>query len=290
MRRLALLVAALAAWSSVASAQSAPTTNPLSHVHRPAQAPATEGGRIVNGEPVPPGLLPWQVSLFVVGRTPSTGHFCGGSLIDPHWVLTAAHCVDEGATFNIYGGAVLLSGGGVSYPVTGVIIHQGWNPDTSDNDIALVRLGEPMVHSRSTRGATAATPVSLAPPTGARQFSQGSQVVVSGWGVTEEGGTTAPDQLMMARVSLLDQHECNVALEGAVTGNMVCAGRPDDDDQHRVDSCQGDSGGPLVAPNGSGGYYLYGIVSWGVGCARPGLPGVYTRVANYANWIAANKR
>jgi secreted trypsin-like serine protease len=113
----------------------------------------------------------------------------------------------------------------------------------------------------------------------------GKRVVVIGWGATQEGGSTTP-RLMKVDVSVQGQELCQANYQEAEAGtqltrNMFCAGEP----EGGKDSCQGDSGGFIGAPDQSGHVQL-GIVSWGFGCARPKLFGVYTRVANYKEWIS----
>lgn len=274
------------------AAQPAASPNPLSHnAPRPAAAGPVEGGRIVNGEIAPARLLTWQVSLYHKGSTPYDAHFCGGSLIARDWVVTAAHCFKDKPEFSVYMGSTLLSRGGVAYEATDLIVHPGYDPETSDNDIALVRIGAPLAAQPATRSAgddSVVSAIPLAPVSWARQ--QAGKAIISGWGVMREGGQ-APDELLMIQTPLVDQATCNADYGGAITANMVCAGNPDEaDDALRVDSCQGDSGGPLVLPNGANGYYLFGVVSWGEGCARKGKPGVYTRVGNYRAWIAEQMR
>ena len=110
--------------------------------------------------------------------------------------------------------------------------------------------------------------------------------VVIGWGATSEGAQTTP-QLMRVWVDVQDRATCEANYQEVIpstdiTDNMLCAGLP----EGGQDSCQGDSGGFLGAPVGNGRYVQLGIVSWGVGCARPNLFGVYTRVANYGDWIS----
>jgi len=220
---------------------------------------------IVGGDPVDAGEFPWQVSLFVSAYTPRNGHFCGGSVIAPSWIVTAAHCVENRTDPSLISallGTQVLSAGGERHAIDRIIIHAGWNPRTRDNDVALLRMTTP----------TAITPVALiaADPT--------DVAVVSGCGVTREGGEVS-DQLRKVRVPIVTRADCNrpQSYGGSITENMICAGVKD------KDSCQGDSGGPLMAPLATPA--LAGLVSWGEGCAEKDKPGVYTRITNYATWI-----
>jgi secreted trypsin-like serine protease len=255
-----------------------------------AEEPGTTA-KIVGGITAPAGKFPFQTAL-IVSRTPEgsehLGQFCGGSLIAQEWVLTAAHCVPdtEPGEVDIYvGSSVLPSGGpssgaagGVRSAVDEIVVHEAYDPETSDNDIALLHVTGPI--PAQLRTATAATPAHD------KQFvfPLGDAVVI-GWGATAEGGRTTP-QLMRVWVDIQDSKQCEANYQEVIpslkiTDNMICAGLP----EGGQDSCQGDSGGFLGAPLGNGEYVQLGVVSFGVGCARPKLFGVYTRVANYADWI-----
>ena len=114
--------------------------------------------------------------------------------------------------------------------------------------------------------------------------SVGAHLTVAGWGTTTEGGQPS-DVPLRVRVPIVTNAQCNDAYgTGSIAAGMVCAGFPDG----QRDSCQGDSGGPLFGVDSNGQYVLVGVVSWGFGCARPGYPGVYTRVSAYKIWICAN--
>jgi secreted trypsin-like serine protease len=255
-----------------------------------AEEPGTTA-KIVGGISAPAGKFPFQTAL-IVAATPEGsehfGQFCGGALIAQDWVLTAAHCVPdtEPEEINIYvGSSVLPSGGpnpgssgGVRSAVDGIIVHEAYDDVTSDNDIALLHVTGPI--PSELRTAVAATPEHDKQYV----FPLGDAVVI-GWGATEEGGGTTP-QLMRVWVDIQDSELCEANYKEVIpnleiTDNMLCAGLP----EGGQDSCQGDSGGFLGAPLGNGEYVQLGVVSFGVGCARPKLFGVYTRVAKYTDWI-----
>ena len=235
--------------------------------------PSTSRGKVVGGIPAPAGLLPFQVSLFRI----FDGHFCGGSLIDQRWVLTAAHCImwmEEPTGFRVIGGTNHLMSGGQIFDVEEVVVHPQYDEETSANDIALVRLAPQEL--RGGRNLRVISPFAT-PPT-ARQV--GATAVVSGFGATEDGGD-ASAELLMAEVPLVDNATCNApeSYNGEILDSMICAG------SEERDSCQGDSGGPLVVGDPQRGFGLIGVVSFGDGCAKPMKYGVYTRVASYADWI-----
>ncbi len=231
--------------------------------------------KIVGGVPAKPGDDPWQVALVVGEITDRNTAFCGGSLVRPNWVLTAAHCVDGGTApsqVDIVSGTVDLDAGGTRSRVAEIIVHQSYDPGTHDNDIALLRLA----------GNVTAQPIALVSVASEEQFAQpGTNVRVTGWGRTSEGGSGVR-KLRTVDVPFVSRTDCNdkVAYDGGITENMVCAGRQ----LGGADSCQGDSGGPLTNAAGNS-RTLLGVVSFGEGCARPNKYGVYTRVANYGAWV-----
>uniref|UniRef100_A0A182WRF7 trypsin n=1 Tax=Anopheles quadriannulatus TaxID=34691 RepID=A0A182WRF7_ANOQN len=229
----------------------------------------TNGERIVGGVAVDIRDYPYQVSLRR-GR-----HFCGGSIIDSQWILTAAHCTRTINARNlwIHVGSSHVNDGGESVRVRRILHHPKQN-SSSDYDFSLLHLDQPLNLSESVQPIPLRKP-SASEPTG--ELSDGTLCKVSGWGNTHN-----PDEsalvLRAATVPLTNHQRCSEVYEGigSVTESMICAGY----DEGGKDSCQGDSGGPLVCDG-----QLTGVVSWGKGCAEPGYPGVYAKVSTAYEWI-----
>ncbi|KAI9564777.1 trypsin [Daphnia sinensis] len=237
------------------------------------------GEKIVGGTEAVPNEFPWQISL---QKRSANGwaHNCGGSIYNQNYIIDAAHCVDEtfASTWRIVAGehSLLRTSGFEQYRnLLSIRVHEDYNPDTNANDIALLKMDQPLDFSTGK-----VRPISL--PTPGSTLNAGTTCIVSGWGTTSSGGTSIPDVLRKVAVPVISNSDCDSMYGiGSILPSMMCAGFV----AGGADSCQGDSGGPLVLLNPN---VLVGVVSWGIGCAYPGYPGVYTRVASFVNWIESN--
>ncbi|MEQ2293262.1 hypothetical protein AMECASPLE_031493 [Ameca splendens] len=236
---------------------------------------ATQNPKIVGGQDASPGSWPWQVSLQISGR-----HFCGGSLINRNWVLSAAHCFSQRSpsVCQVSLGQQQLQGGNtttqVSVGVDEIVVHPDYVNSTLDNDIALLRL------SSSVEFTNYIGPVCLA--ASGSVFNNGTASWVTGWGNVAEGAPLPPPQtLQEVKVPVIGNRQCSCLYEFIrITDNMICSGVL----SGGKDSCQGDSGGPMVSKQGPR-WIQSGVISFGYGCARPNRPGVYARVSGYQSWI-----
>ncbi|XP_014612565.1 PREDICTED: trypsin-1-like [Polistes canadensis] len=232
--------------------------------------------RIVGGVETKVNQYPWMALLKYKKR-----FYCGGSVINSRYVLTAAHCVDrfDPSLMSV----VILEHDRNSttetqiqeYKVEQVIKHSGYSFVNFNNDIALIKLNRVITFEGLMR------PVCL--PDKGKTYSD-SIGIVTGWGAVEESGSVS-NTLQEVMVPIISNSVCRSLNYPSkrITDNMICAGYA----QGNKDSCQGDSGGPLHVLNDTV-HQIVGIVSWGEGCAKPKYPGVYTRVNRYLTWIQRN--
>jgi trypsin len=220
---------------------------------------------IIGGEETTIEENPFAVAL----TTPDGFQFCGGTIVAPNKVLTAAHCTEGSSPADIQvvaGRTALSAGGGTTAGVTDIWIHPSWNSSALQNDASVLTLDASLTEA----------PLPIAGPDDGALYAEGATSTVLGWGTTESGSTS--DTLRKVDVPVVSDAACTGSYADQYdAASMVCAGLP----EGGKDSCQGDSGGPLVGVTADGTRKLIGIVSWGQGCAEPNFYGVYGRVAAF---------
>jgi len=242
--------------------------------------------KVVGGGPSLYGALPWQVAIYNTRGE----HTCGGVLISDQHIVTAAHCFKTDRMRESY---VVKLGkyhrkmakrdrGELVVKLEEISVHPEYNDYANNNDIALLKLIEPVEFTNFIR------PICL--PNPLTELKVNMRGLISGWGDTKDA-SNRNDVLQQVDVRLIEMKTCDrwmssVRGGGSVlTDNMFCAGFS----SGGKDACQGDSGGPLIIEE-DGRHTLVGVISWGYGCARKNSPGVYTKVGNYLHWLQGNMK
>lgn len=243
---------------------------------------------VVGGQPVPPGQFRYVANVDIGG---SFG--CSGTLVAPQWVMTAGHCgsltggLSEGLVpsplaippqaYEVTLGTVYADGsGGERHAVTQVVVDSDYIvTNGTGNDVTLLKLDSP----------SAIAPMRIAAVGERQSWEPGALTTIVGFGTTSQNDSTPPAQMQFAHVPITTDAYCAAAYPGGLSTaaddgsfdpkTMLCAGYP----QGGTDTCQGDSGGPLLATLPGGGLRLVAATSFGNGCAQPGKPGVYARLA-----------
>jgi secreted trypsin-like serine protease len=278
-------------------------------------ASALVTNRVVGGAAVPAiSSFPYQAALYIRSGGGMFGQlatlaFCGGVVVDPTQIVTAAHCVTDDATGQVVnpalvtalvGTATLPQGVPPAPAAAAIAIDPSYNPRTADYDVAVVTLTTPLYSGAPRADGTAAVaPIPLITPALAAAYadpnvSPSAPVTISGWGETaglaigaSDQSPNLPQQLQAAQTHLVADRTCAAEYSAlgsigvpSITPQMLCAGEA----AGGVDACSGDSGGPLVVDINTpatppSDYVLAGLIDFGAGCAQPGYPGVYVRVA-----------
>jgi len=225
--------------------------------------------RVVGGDDVVKNSWPWQVSLQYKSGS-NFYHTCGGTLISDQWVLTAAHCIGS-RTYRVFMGKHNLKqneDGSVAMSPAKIVVHEKWDSYRIRNDIALIKLAQPVTLSDTIK------PACL--PDAGLVLAHNTPCYVTGWGRLWTGGPIA-DILQQALLPVVGHSTCSRSdwWGNLVTTSMVCAGGAGD-----LASCNGDSGGPLNCQNPDGSWDVHGVVSFGssMGCNYYKKPSVFTRV------------
>lgn len=259
-------------WSTVGAMSLLVGCGPeLAEEYAEAATPATVEQEIVGGVETTINANPWQVSL-----QNGTSHFCGGSILNANWILTAAHCVTTSARPSILAGATSRTGSGQRRSTAEVIRYPGYVTATQGKDIALIRLATPLDLNGTT---VKAIPIVSAADAANGATNAAVVATATGWGSTSSGSSSLPVNLRTVDVNLITNAQAQSQYTSYTIGpdqiGASAAGK---------DSCQGDSGGPLTV-NHNGTRKLAGVVSWGIGCADSRYPGMYARVSHFDTWI-----
>uniref|UniRef100_G3VC91 Peptidase S1 domain-containing protein n=1 Tax=Sarcophilus harrisii TaxID=9305 RepID=G3VC91_SARHA len=252
--------------------------------------------RIVGGSDAPLGKWPWHVSVHKFGR-----QICGGTLISESWVVSAAHCFVFPRNFSlippeqftvavgVHSQLSLMLNSAVSagmhqiVKVSDILVHENYSGVLHGNDIALLRLAQPVNFTEYVQ------PICL--PRANHSFPHGASCWATGWGHVQEKVRQLPQSgliLQQLELKIIGPKECQCLfnykgpfnITGKLLPTMLCAGYK----EGKRDTCQGDSGGPLVCEE-QGQWFLAGITSFGHGCARRNRPGVFANVVAFEDWI-----
>ena len=239
----------------------------------------TNPKRVLGGDEIDITKVPWQVSLVDAANGK---HFCGGSIINNEWILTAAHCVFKDGKLNrnirVHMGSTSSSNmsEGIIRDCNEVIVYPGYNKESLDNDIALLHLSSPIEFGNAIKKIQLNESEDV--------LVEGTPVTISGWGnlyYPPFSMPETPDHLQGAKLHVISNSTAlNYGIPNYLTNNMVSLF------DETKSSSKGDSGGPAVVES-TNGKMLVGICSWG----RPGnviYPSIYTKVNKYINWIYSN--
>ncbi|CAG9100848.1 unnamed protein product [Plutella xylostella] len=243
------------------------------------QAAEREATRIVGGSTSSLGQFPYQAGL-VITLTNGRTSVCGGSLLSNTRVLTAAHCWYDGSsqarTFQVVLGSIRLFSGGTRIDTSNVEMHGSWEPWSTRNDIAIVRLGRSVSYNNNIRNI--ALPVGLT-----SQSFAGQSAIASGFGRIRDNTAISNDQVLShVRLNVISNADCRRFYPNWVFDTTVCTSGVG-----AVGTCGGDSGGPLAVDHNNQ-RVLIGVTSFGSGSGcQANQPAAFSRVTSYVSWIQA---
>jgi len=243
-------------------------------------------GRIIGGEEAADGEFPYQVSIRFAGNLGST-HYCGGSIIDKDWILTAAWCCfnELPSTMDVVAGGIKLTNfenEEEKRNVEHIFTHPKYivNNGAIDYDICLLKLKDSLEWTEFVQ------PIAL--PAAGQMTETGTECILTGWGILKEGGLLDHTNVLhKVTLPVVSDEDCKADYIGFpyyTSEAMICAGLP----EGGKDSCTGDNGGPVVC-----GEELIGVITWGIAhefqniCGKPGKPGVHTETSYFIDWITS---
>ncbi|CAH0549054.1 unnamed protein product [Brassicogethes aeneus] len=231
---------------------------------------ANARNRIVGGIETNIENYPYQLQLHLNGHM-----ICGAVLISNQVALTAGHCILKPGNYEVNGGTSYSNKGGTLKHVKEVVLHPSWTMARSDYDLAILRLDHPFKPSNKIR------PIKLA--NAYARLNPGTKGNVTGYGSVNSKATSMSKRLHAVELPIVNQEECrnDYGYVNPITSRMFCAGYKNGG----KDACQGDSGGPFAVDG-----VLYGIVSWGLNCAEPNHPGVFTSIPELRTYINLNTK
>lgn len=283
-------------------------------------------GGVTNAVMAADVTAPWQIELYKSGASASPlipveirreydnygenlqnyqrWHECGGVLIAPQWVLTAAHCIKTPRmgpfldNRRVRTGTRFLNGSGTTWRIIAVVKHRDYDGKTKINDIALMKIAP---DAGTDMAANKEAKIARLPQPSDQPLKIGDPLIVTGWGVTGESAIgavyrdmsgkpkTASPYLMQGEIAYRPLEDCNTNPLYAKGGMVVSAGQICALGKGEIDACQGDSGGPLTRTAG-GRQTVVGLVSYGMGCGLKDTPGVYVDLRAYLKWIDGAKQ
>ena len=250
---------------------------------------------IVGGDEAKPNDWPWAAALYLKKNGKKKFH-CGGSIVNEHYILTAAHCLMEKEKEVVspkdllvkVGANDLASKQGATLRVSKAIPHEKYVHNGAYDDVALLKLSDNVDFTNPN-----VRPICLPTQEMLKENFTGEEVTVIGWGLISYVAGDTEKKLREVDVTVISTPKCDKDYQKekdlmknypkGITDQFICAGSP----EGGKDSCQGDSGGPLMYEK-KGIFYQLGIVSFGYKCGKKTFPGVYTNLPFYVDWINKN--